>query len=201
MSTKIRSGTGNSKLLKIDDGNRMHVIATTKNEQEFATENGNSYNINSGLMTLTTDGESGVFYLKNRELIPFHISLVVVIMGPSTTGDTSDTTQFRMYKNPTAGTLISTGLAADTNSNRNFSSSKTFTSDTFKGATGNTITNGSVHIESLISPGGRVPFPIDEDIGPNNTVAFSLEPNDNNASMKCMLAIIGHLRDQKQGGN
>ena len=57
------------------------------------------------------------------------------------------------------------------------------------------ITNGSVHIESLINPGSRVFFGIDEILTKGDSMAITFEPNDSNTSMKTMAAIICHLSD------
>ena len=109
-------------------------------------------------------------------------------------GAATDTTHVRVYKNPTAGTLISDANNVNVNSNRNFSSSQTL-SDSLAyaaSANGKTITDGTVHIESLISPGSRVNFQIDEVLKKGNSIAVSFEPNDSNTSMKVMAALITH---------
>ena len=100
-----------------------------------------------------------------------------------------------MYKNPTTGTLISGATDADTSSNRNFGSSNTLTADVYKGSGSSTVTDGSVHIESLVSPGNRVAFNIDEVLTKGDSMAITFEPNDSNTSMKAMAAIVCHLKD------
>jgi hypothetical protein len=192
MPTSIKNGR-NGNTAKVDKKDRLHTFSITQSDAEAATEEEKSYNINSGLITLTTAGESGVLYFKNDETVNFHINAVVVILGPSTGGSTSDTTHIRIYKNPTTGTLISGASAVDVNSNRDFGSSATLSSSlAYKGAEGNTITDGSVHIESLVSPGSRAVFSIDEVLRKGNSIAVSYERNDSNTSMKVMAAIIGH---------
>ncbi len=192
MSEFIKDGTGQGYLAGVDETNRIQTRSVSKSEDKEATENGDSFNINSGLITLTSDGESGVLYLKNNDTEKIHVTAIVAILGPSTDGSSTDTTRVRIYKNPTTGTLISGATAVDTNSNRNFSSSKTLTVDAYKGAEGSTITDGIVHIESLINPGSRVFFGIDEFLDKGNSIAVSYEPNDSNTSMKCMAAILCH---------
>ena len=172
----------------------MNPFTISRTASEQSTQEEGSYNINTGLITLTTAGESGMLYYKHSESDSFDVTGIVVIMGPSTGGSATDTTHVRVYKNPTTGTLISGASAVGINSNRNFSSSETLASSlAYKGATGNTITDGSTHIESLVSPGNRVGFAISETLAKGNARAVSLEPNDSNTSMKCMVAIIGHL--------
>ena len=192
---RLEDGTGRGYEQKVDANNDAHVRAITRNDDHASTEDGDSYNINSGLITLTGVVESGILYVKNNETRDFEIDSIEAILGPSTGGATTDTTRVRIYKNPTTGTLISTATAADTNSNRNFGSSKTLASDAYKGAEAETITDGSVHIEVLISPGTREIFEIDEILTKGDSIAISFEPNDSNTSMKAMAAIIGHLKD------
>lgn len=180
---------------KVDNIRRLHVFAVNKDESLQATADADAYTINSGLITLTTAGESGILYVKNNEDRDLHITGFVAILGPAANGSATDTTHVRIYKNPTTGTLISTATTADVESNRNFGSSKTLTADSFKGAEAETITNGTVHIESLISPGNRVVFDIDEILTKGDSVAISYEPPDSTTSMKCMADIICHLEN------
>lgn len=189
MPEQLRDGTGSGYLAEVDESNRLLTRSIEKSEDKEATENGDSFNINSGLITLTTDGESGILYVTNNDTTKIHVTGIVAILGPSTGGDSSDTTRVRIYKNPTA---FSSSTVVDINSNRNFASSKTLTGDFYKGAEGATITDGTTHIESLINPGSRVFFAIDEFLDKGNTIAVSYEPNDSNTSMKCMAAIICH---------
>jgi len=184
---------GTGKSAAIDNTARLSTRSVQQSETENATDAGDSYNINTGLVTLTTAGESGVFYLSTNENKNVHIDSVVVIMGPSTGGSATDTTRIRFYRNPTAGTLISGASAVDDNENRNFGSSKVLDSTAYKGAEGNTITDGAVIIESLVSPGSRVAFSIDLVLTKGDAIAVSLEPNDSNTSMKTMVAAVLHV--------
>ena len=192
---KLNDNTGQNWGAKVSKSNRLYVTAVQQSEQGHATNLGNSYNINTGLITLTTAGESGVLYLKSNEDNHLYISAVVLILGPATAGSATDTTRIRVYKNPTTGTLISAATNVDTNSNRNFSSSKTLAVNAYKGVEGSTITNGTTHIESLIDPGTRVFFNINEVLTKGDSIAVSIEPNDSTTNMKVMSAIVCHLGD------
>jgi hypothetical protein len=190
--SSISDGTGTGSVAKVDVNNRVHTKAVVVTEQAAEMKIGNAYNINTGLLTLTSAAESGVLYFKNTNSVDIHLVGIVCIFGPSTGGDTSDTTHIRVYRNPTTGTLIGDASAVGVNSNRDFGSSSTLDADVYKGGTGKTITDGTVHIESLISPGNRVFFNIDEYIRKDNSIAISFEPNDSNTSMKVMAALILH---------
>lgn len=192
----IQNGVGDGHTAKVDPSNRLHTRAIVNTEEKHATEHGDSYNINSGVVSLTSAGESGILYFKNNEVRDFHITSIVASFGPSANGVVTDTTLVRVYKNPSAGTLISDATAADINSNRNFSSNQTLTSNTYKGAEAKTITDGSQHSQELVSPGLRAPFPIDELLSNGDSIAISYEPPDSNTAMKCMAQINGHLEDE-----
>ena len=181
------------KTARVNQDNTLAAHSITISEAEHATDLAQSYNVNSGLITLTSAAESGVLYFKSNEDVAIHIDSVIIILGPSTGGVTTDTTQVRVYSNPTTGTLISTALAADTVQNRNVGASSTLEADTYKGATGNTITDGDILLESLVSPGSRAVFNIDMTIPKGKAIAISYEPNDSNTSMKCMAAFACHI--------
>jgi hypothetical protein len=190
---KIKDGTGTGREVQVDKDNRLKVQAVNETVAQNATHEGLSYNVNSGLVTLTDATEQGILYLKNNEDLALHISTIILIMGPSTGGATTDTSRIRFYKNPSTGTLISSASNADTSSNRNFSSSRLLVADAYKGDGSATVTDGSVHIESLVSPGNRAVFAIDELLSKGDTIAITIEPNDSNTSMKTMAAIVCFL--------
>ena len=181
------------KAAAVDGTARLATRTVQQSETENATDSGDSYNINTGLVTLTTAGESGVLYLQTDEDRNVHIDSIVVILGPATAGATTDTTRIRFYRNPTTGTLISGASAVDDNENRNFGSSKNLEGTAYKGAEGSTITNGDVIIESLVNPGSRVAFAIDMILTKGDTIAVSIEPNDSTTSMKVMVAAVVHV--------
>ena len=185
------SSTGKTARVNLDNTLAVHSISLT--EAEHASDLGDSYNINSGLITLTSAGESGIIYFKNNEDRNIHIDSIIIILGNTTGGATTDSTRVRIYANPTTGTLISTALAADIVQNRNLGATSALAADTYKGAEGNTITDGDNLLESLLSPGNRVAFGLDLTLPKGKSIGVSLEPNDSNTSMKCMAAFNCHI--------
>lgn len=183
--------TGKTARVNIDNTLATHSINIS--EAEHATDLEQSYNVNSGLITLTSAAESGVLYFKSNENINVHIDSFIIILGPSTGGVTTDTTRIRVYSDPTTGTLISNAVDADTVQNRNVGSSATLDALTYKGVTGDTITDGTILLESLVSPGTRAVFSIDVTVPKGKAIAISYEPNDSNTSMKVMCAFACHV--------
>ena len=185
------AATGKTARVNLDNTLSVHSITIT--EAEHATDLGQSYNVNSGLITLTDAAESGVLYFKNNEDINIHIDHIVVILGPTTNGAATDTTHVRIYSDPTTGTLISGAVAASDVQNRNVGATSALDALAYKGATGNTITDGDVLIESLVAPNSRELFDIDLTLPKGKAIAISYEPNDSNTSMKCMAALVVHI--------
>ena len=95
----IENGKGTGDKAKVDSSNRLATLATTITSAEDATERADSFNINSGLVTLTDASEQGILYVKNNGDRDLKISAIVVILGPSTGGLTTDTTRVRFIKN------------------------------------------------------------------------------------------------------
>jgi len=181
------------KTARVNSDNTLSTHSVSISEAAHATDLEQSYNVNSGLITLTSAAESGVLYFKSNENINVHIDSFVIILGPSTGGSATDTTRIRIYSDPTTGTLISNAVDADTVQNRNAGSSATLDALTYKGATGDTITDGTILLESLVSPGSRAAFIIDVTVPKGKAIAISYEPNDSNTNMKVMAAFACHL--------
>jgi len=185
------AATGKTARVNLDNSISVHSISIS--EAEHATDLGDSYNINSGLITLTTAGESGILYFKNNEDRNIHVDHIIVILGPTTGGSAADTTHIRVYSDPTTGTLISGAVDASDVQNRNIGVTSALEALAYKGATGNTITDGAVLIESLVAPNSRELFDIDITLPKGKAIAVSYEPNDSNTSMKCMAALVVHI--------
>jgi len=185
------AATGKTARVNLD--NTLSVHSITISEAEHASDLGQSYNVNSGLITLTNAAESGVIYFKSNENANIHIDSIIVILGNTTGGVTTDSTRVRIYANPTTGTLVSGAVTADIIQNRNLGATSALAADVYKDATGNTITNGDNLLESLLSPGSRVAFGLDLTLPKGKSIGVSLEPNDSNTSMKCMVAFNCHI--------
>ena len=146
----IEDGTGNGYQARVSDDNRLFVESVTYSERDEASLDGYAFNINTGIITLTSANKSALLYFKNASTTHNAIiSKIIYLFGNPTSG-TGDSL-ITVIKNPTAGTIVSNAVAVEMNENKNFGSTRTFTSLAYKGAEGYTITDGSKIIESIFS--------------------------------------------------
>jgi hypothetical protein len=194
MADMIRDGKGGGYLARVDDENRLRVFGTTQSEDYAATKAGRSYNINTGIITLTDSVDTPVIYFKNTGTDPFHITAIAVGLGPST-GGSGGIPKITVVRNPTAGTIIDTPVAVDIESNRNFGSPLTLNADIYKGATGKTMTDGTDHIIFFQASGGRLFATIDEYITTGKSIGIKIDPQPSNTSQDVYVALVGHLEN------
>lgn len=137
MSTTIMDGQGGNRRAGVTDNNRLKTQAITVTELTAATEDSNSFVAASDFVTLTdTSDFSGVFYFKNTsEDKDYHIESL------RTCNDSF--CYYKVYRNVTSGTLVSSGTAG-TIVNGSFGSNDTPASTVLKGADGLTQTDGDL---------------------------------------------------------
>lgn len=195
MAEQIKDGSGSSFLAKVNKSNQLETSAVISDIALERNESGDAYNLNTGIITITDAVETPLIYFKNNETEDFIIEAVALGMFNSTGGSSTANVFATFIRNPTTGTIISNANNVDINSNRNYGSSKTLSVDAFKGATGNTLTNGSDHILVRISAGSRSLIGINEVIPKGSTFAVKIKPPTSNTSMDMYVAIIGYLHD------
>lgn len=193
MPDQIRDGTGDGYLAKVDSTNRLRSRAVESSEEHAANLLGNAYNLNTGSITLTSAADTPVAYLKNNETTNLIVTAMAVGVNHSTGGSATDMAFITVVRNPTAGTTISNANAGAINSNRNYSSSNTLTADWYKGATGETMTDGDDHILFYHSDGNRLFATIEEVLPQGATLGIKIEPPASNTSMEVYVALICHL--------
>lgn len=194
MPDTIRDGTGKGYLAKVNANHRMYANAVTQTEIVQATKKGRSYNINTGTIELTNATQTPVLYLKNNESEAIHIDALAVGLGP-TTGGSGGIPSIVVVRNPTTGTIIDGATDVDMNSNRNYASSNTLDALAYKGATGNTMTDGDDHILLYQTTSSRLLASIDNMIPTGSSLGVKITPQAGNTSMNCYVALICHLED------
>lgn len=137
MSTIIQDGTGTKLKVKINSENRMLTQTISESEFDHSVGKGEAYNINTEFVTVTGSSEVPLLYIKSNE----DRNLVLNAWFIGTDADTGTATRlslFRVYKNPTSGTIISSGTDI-TPVNRNFGSSNELEVIAKKGGDGFTV--------------------------------------------------------------
>lgn len=190
--TIIKDGTGSGYNVAVDQTNKIQTRTVSASITEEGTVNGDSFNINSGLITLTSSNASGLLYYKHNEDRPFHIDALAI--GIDNLGTNTTQTIITMIRNPTTGTLISTAAAVDMNQNRNFGSSKTLVDSlAYKGAEGHTVTDGDDIAMFFQSAGGRLFATIDFIMTKGDSLAITMDPQVSSGTTTVYCAIIGHM--------
>lgn len=197
MAETIIDGTGNGKKVRVDSRNRLHTHSVSETVGESASGNGDTYNINTGTISLTTANESALLYLKNNGDFPLRITTIGFLIGNSTAG-TGDL-NLSVDKNSIAGTIISGASVVDINQNKNVTSSKSLTVDVFKGAEGNTATGGAETFKTLLSD-SAVTYTImtgDITIPKGGSITVFATPQASNTSMgiQVFLAVTDYKLD------
>lgn len=104
-----------------------------------------------------------------------------------------------MIRNPTAGTIISsTPTDVDINSNRNYGSATTLSVTAYKGATGDTMTDGEDHIIFFQGNSGRLFATINEVLPSSASIGIKFDPQTSNTSQDVYAALVCHLEDANE---
>ena len=187
----IEDGTGDGFQAKVNSRKQILAEAVSSTIVEDASANGNSYNVNTGTITLTSDSKSAILYLKNNGDNDLTISQIGYLFCNSTNG--AGDASAEVIKNPKAGTLISTATVVDINQNKNFGSSSTITVDAYKGAEASTITDGDLSYLSLFKALGAYTINTGSIVLPKgSSIGINVTPQAGNTSMsiQCFFSII-----------
>lgn len=193
MAEMITDGTGGGFSAKVSKENNLHIFGATQTEDQSATEDGESYNLNTGFVTITAT--TAMVYLKNNE--DEDIKVDAVAAGVKT-GTFTDTGFFAIVRNPTAGTMITAANNVDMNQNRNFGSSQTLSNSlALKGASGETFTDGD-DVAFLLQGSGRLFAGINFVIPKGNSIGVRYEPDLASGSVDVYVALVVHLANQDE---
>ena len=137
MGFEIKDGTGTGNVARVDNENKLAVRAVQETEFEKAVLGGRAFNINTEFLSITTDTEHALLYLKNNEDRPLIVAAWFIGTDAGTNG--ANLGLVRTYYNPTGGTIISGGTDL-TPVNRNAGNSRTLVADVKAGGQGFTFT-------------------------------------------------------------
>lgn len=140
----IQDGTGSGVAVGATDNHRLLVDADSHDAVVTATVDGKSFGIGSGAITLTSANPSAILFFRNNEDSNLLIAAEGIrFQANQSTGGASGIPSWEVIRNPTAGTIVSGASAANVN-NANFGSTRTLNVTAYKGAEGNTFTDGTV---------------------------------------------------------
>jgi hypothetical protein len=199
MAETIENGGSGVKIgMHVDANEQAHVHAITRTTTQDALEKGNAYNINTGVIGLTTTSESSVLYFKNDEApvngeSSFIIDAIAVGIGDGGTQDEKAT--ITVVRNPTAASF---STDVDMKQNRNFGSSNELATTTlvYKGAEGATLTGGD-DIAIFFQSGVRGYYPIDIEVPRGSAIGVQINSQTSAGTTDVYAAIIGHRKDGK----
>ena len=191
MAEEILDGTGTGNRLKVGSDNRLQARAITELEEIHNSELGNSFNFNTGLISVT--GDSTLIYFRNNS--EENYILKSIALGSFEGITHSDDPYITVVKNPTGGDLITDETVVDINENRNFGSSKEADAFIYKGKVGGTLTGGSTAAILQASGGGRSFYGIDLLLPKGASVGVTLTANVSSGSANWYCALIGYFKD------
>jgi hypothetical protein len=195
MAEEIKDGTGSGKVAKVDNNNQLHTFSVTETENQQSTRLGNSYNLNTGTIGLTSSTASGVMYFKNDEApVNGESSFIIdaIAVGIDNQGTQAGACNITLVRNPTGGTLISNAVAVDMNQNRNFGSSKELDSLVYKGVEGDTLTGGNDIALFYQNVGTRAYYSIDMEVPKGSSIGIKIDTQTTAGTTNLYVAIIGH---------
>jgi hypothetical protein len=195
MSGPIEDGLGRGYAAGVGHDNRLlaDVIQRSFIEQA-AVFKGDAYNVNSGVVTLTSANKSAVFWLKNNDpdklLV---IESIIYVLGASTGG--VGTAMVTVLRNPTGGTIADNALApAIPGANRNFGSTTVMNADIYKGVEGDTLIAGTTFIDARPLASVLAVVPADSTTLPQGTcLGVEVTPPASNTSMAASVIITCHM--------
>lgn len=191
MSTIITDGTGKGYKLRVDQSNRVRSHAITESEQLHAIEEGDGYNVNTGLISIT--GDATLLYIKNNDEADLVIDTIIIGTGQGITH--SDSPYAYLHTNITGGDLISDATTVDGLLNRNGGSNNTLIGDTFKGKTGGTATGGNNAGPFQLNTTGRTVVPLNWVLRRGNSLAITTTPNISSGSANYYAAAVVYVKD------
>ena len=191
MAEQILDGAGSGSRATVGADKRLQVRSISEDEEIHNGELGNTYNFNTGLISIT--GDATLMYLKNNANDNFILRAIAIGSFEGITH--SDDPYITLVRNPTGGDLITDETAVSMNQNRNFGSSKTAQVDVYKGKVSGTLTGGNDIAILQVTPGGRSFYTIDLILPKGASIGVKLTANRSSGTANYYCAFIGYFKD------
>lgn len=189
---RIMDGKGRGSEAAVNSDNRLTTHSIAEQENIHQCEDGEAYNLSTGLMTIS--GDATLCYFYNGEEKDFVIETIIV---GSFTGIThSGTPYITIVRNPTGGDLISDATTTGVlKVNRNFGSTKTLASSFFyKGKVSGTLTGGGDLGYLQVSAATRNSYPIYLLLKKGSSIGLKLTAAVSSGSASYYVAFVGYLK-------
>jgi hypothetical protein len=147
MVDQILDGKGSGKRAEVDTNNRLSTTAVTLTRAaDNSSRHGDAFVVSTDFISMTNTGSfSAILYMKNTGTEDIFIKTLRTCTG----GATMESTEVRLLKNPTAGTIVDDAIDASVTS-MNLGSSNTLTGLYYKGSDSKTFTDGT-HMTQFIN--------------------------------------------------
>lgn len=183
--------TGNAA--RVNNENEVAVRAVTSGIALHRVEEGEGFNINTGLINLGTAVSTAVLYIKNTDINSIVVTSATVFAG-ATTGGTLNELTVQQVGNFDASSNIITGGTDGIAFNRNVgTASRTFNGTIKIGGDGLSFTNGVAAQQTTESFPSTRDFDLTTIIPVGGEVGVSVTPPTGNTSMNFMLSINFHV--------
>lgn len=183
---RIQDGKGNGHEAKVDSANRLRTHAITESESLHANEEGNSYNLNTGLLAMSANGT--LLYIKNTGTKDIVVESLIIAEFTGITH--SNNPYITLVRNPTGGDLISDATAISMNQNRNFASSNTLSATVYSGKSSGTLTGGNNLGIVQVSSAGRTSLDLGLILPKGSSLGISLTANISSGSANYYAAAL-----------
>lgn len=191
---QVKSAGVKANGLIVDSTGAALSRSTTQTRAQEASLNGESYNIATGFISLTTTNESAIFYYKHNEDKPLIIDSFIVGIESNGT-DSNPTPELKVITNPASGTIISGALPVAAKVSRNLGTPYALdASIAYKGADGATVTGGTEWAPAVFIPQGRIPLSVDLVMPKGSSVAVTLKLQQASSPVRVYLAALCSLK-------
>ena len=197
--SEFRDGTGSGYKAKVDSTNRITTRSIQQGEIIEATNNGDGFNIHTGLVDFATAAatDSALLYFKNNEPRDFIINNFIITCN--NTGTLGDSVYCKFVRNPTAGTIVTgaVNVAAPVGAsgNRDTGSSKDLgDSLAYVGGDGQTFTDGSFFGAIYVPQNQTRAAALNVKVSRGGSFGFTVDTDVTAGTLKIYAVIIGYYR-------
>lgn len=192
---QLQDGTGRGFAARVDDSNRLVTLSETITVREVGVIKGDAaYFFTIGLANLTSANESALLYIKNTKTDSvFLMEKIYVSMG-NAVGSPGGDVLFKVYPNPTSGSLLTAG-APIIGSNANFGSSVPAQAVALAGAEGKTIASDDPAILLVLHDRFYRTIEFSGALPNGNAMGISIQPPFGNVLMNVSLIVSGYYTD------